>query len=133
VLTVGEKIRRLRREKDLSQAWLADELDMAVSSISMLENGKTDPDTELLWKIAKAFGVFPTIFFEDDGPPTSGRVQEQLVGYNKNGVSNFIFPPNVTAQEREQILKMFNQLVSAGNDERMFALQVMEKVLQESK
>ena len=56
-LTIGENIRRLRREKDMTQEQLADRLGLTYQSVSRWENGTAYPDMELLPPLAQMFGV----------------------------------------------------------------------------
>ncbi len=54
---VGHVVKRLREERDWSQAKLAVEADMSVSGVSMIENGQRNLTTTTLAKLAKAFGL----------------------------------------------------------------------------
>lgn len=54
---VGEEIRRRRLAKGWGQTKLAAEAGMAVSGISQLENGKHNPTSATLEKVARALGV----------------------------------------------------------------------------
>jgi len=72
-----EEVRRLRQERDWTQAELAFHASLAPSVISEIENGKRDPSAGTLKKLANALGVsvgelFPgkvqASLFEEDGP-----------------------------------------------------------------
>ena len=75
---VGREVRRLREERDWSQAKLAVEAGMAVSAVSQIENGKRSPSASSLTKLARALGVgvrdlfplgqAPLPDFEDERP-----------------------------------------------------------------
>lgn len=52
---IGEKIRLLRKEKNITQEQLAIELHTAKSTIGMWENGRRVPDLDTIRKIAKFF------------------------------------------------------------------------------
>lgn len=54
-LTIGENIRKLRREKDMTQEQLADRLGVTYQSVSRWENSQVYPDIELLPAIAEVF------------------------------------------------------------------------------
>ena len=56
-LTLGENIRRLRREKNMTQEQLAEALAVSFQAVSRWENGATYPDIELLPAIAERFSV----------------------------------------------------------------------------
>ncbi len=52
---VKERIRKLRREKKLTQQELAKALDVSPSTISMYEQGRREPDIDLLLRLAVFF------------------------------------------------------------------------------
>lgn len=54
---LGKRIRRLREEKDLSQAELGKLLNISSASLSQYERGMRNPDYETLIKIANYFNV----------------------------------------------------------------------------
>lgn len=56
-MDVGREIRRLRESKGWSQAKLAGETGMGISSVSQIETGVRNPSAATLWKIAEALGV----------------------------------------------------------------------------
>lgn len=56
-LNMGENLRRLRRERDLTQEQLAEALGVTCQSVSRWENGACYPDVELLPVLAGFFGV----------------------------------------------------------------------------
>jgi transcriptional regulator with XRE-family HTH domain len=46
-MNIGQKIRQIRKSKDLSQEYLAEKMDITAAYISKIENGSSDPDSEL--------------------------------------------------------------------------------------
>jgi transcriptional regulator with XRE-family HTH domain len=67
VMNIGEKIKKVREAKGFSQKQVAVMLDMDQSQYSKIENGKTDPTTSTLEKIARTLGVdVPVLFASDD-------------------------------------------------------------------
>ena len=56
-MTVGEKIRRLRKQKKLSQEALAGEAGINSNHLSRLERGLFKPSIEVLKKLAQALEV----------------------------------------------------------------------------
>ena len=59
-MTVGENIKRIRKERGLTQKELGGLLDMTQSAIGQFENDKTSPKTDTIEKIASALGVSPS-------------------------------------------------------------------------
>lgn len=64
-MTIGENIKRIRKERGLSQKELGERLHMTQSAIWQFESDKTSPKSETIKKIANALGVTP---FELVGP-----------------------------------------------------------------
>ena len=54
---VHSTIKRLRLEKNMNQEQLAEELHVTRQAISNWENGKTQPDIEMLTQLAEVFEV----------------------------------------------------------------------------
>jgi transcriptional regulator with XRE-family HTH domain len=54
---LGENLKRIRTEKDISQGDIARELGVDRGFISTIENGKTNPTLATITKLAKAVGV----------------------------------------------------------------------------
>lgn len=52
-MDLGEKIRKMRKEKNLSQEQLAEKLDVSRQTISNWENGKFYPDIDSLVNLSK--------------------------------------------------------------------------------
>lgn len=55
-MTLGKRISELRKEKDLTQNGLAEELGITRSSLSLYELDSREPDYDLLKKMADYFG-----------------------------------------------------------------------------
>ena len=56
-MRIGERIKRLRQDKGMSQQTLAYECDIESPNLSRIENGNTNPTIKSLWKISNALGV----------------------------------------------------------------------------
>lgn len=54
---IGLRIRELRKERNVSQAQLAEETDLSVSFISYIESGSKTASLDSVIKIAEALGV----------------------------------------------------------------------------
>ena len=56
--TISKNIRRIRKEKGISQDRLSKEADLALNTVVKIETGENpNPTVETLQKIAKALGV----------------------------------------------------------------------------
>ena len=56
---VGRVIRKLRKEKKLSQEVFSGFAGLARSHLAMIENGDKKPNFETIWRIALAFDMHP--------------------------------------------------------------------------
>ena len=57
---VGQTIRKLRKEKKLSQDVLSGLAGIARTHLTMIENGSKQPNFETIWKIALALNLRPS-------------------------------------------------------------------------
>jgi putative transcriptional regulator len=73
VLTMRNRLKLLRAERDWSQAHLAEALGVSRQTTNALENGRYDPSLPLAFSISRLFGLpIEQIFFPDDVEPPSG-------------------------------------------------------------
>ena len=78
---LGERLRALRRERNLRQKELADRAGVNRSYLSLIENGKSSPTVDILGKLARALGVKITSLMQDDGDrAASTALDEQAPG-----------------------------------------------------
>lgn len=66
---IGEKIRKIRVDRHLTQKAFADQIAVNVSYIGPLEKGIKTPSIHTLERIAQAFNLPVSYFFLDDGDP----------------------------------------------------------------
>lgn len=62
--SLGNKIRDLRRQNNMSQESLAEALDVRTSSLSALETGKSFPSYTTIMKMCEVFEVLPKELFD---------------------------------------------------------------------
>jgi len=72
-LSIGEKIKNLRKEQDVTQEKLADYLNISYQAVSKWENGTTLPDISMIIPLANFFGVTTDELFDMD---TQRQTQE---------------------------------------------------------
>ncbi|GAA0787218.1 MULTISPECIES: helix-turn-helix transcriptional regulator [Pseudomonadati] len=60
------RLKVLRAERDLTQAQLADLLNVSRQTINAIEKGKFDPSLPLAFKAARLFGLTIEDIFEDE-------------------------------------------------------------------
>jgi transcriptional regulator with XRE-family HTH domain len=69
-MIIGERIRELREEKDMSQGEIQKRTGLLRCHISRVENGRTVPGIETLEKMARALDVpLYRLFYDGEKPP----------------------------------------------------------------
>ena len=85
-MSIGSKVIKIRKLKNLSQKMLADRAGVSQSMISSLESDKNDPGVNLLIRIAKELKVDVNELISDDSikPKLSdkdaGQIHGQVIG-----------------------------------------------------
>ena len=75
-LPISNVIRRMRRERDITQENLAEAVGVPYQSVSRWENGQAYPDMELIPKIAKYFEIYTDVLFGMDNESTSKKIDK---------------------------------------------------------
>ena len=87
---LGEKIRKLRKGRKISQEELAEKLGVSRQSVSLWENGQTQPTIENIIAIAEVFGVATddilkdkpeAVFPEEDDAVETPSIQKGISRY----------------------------------------------------
>jgi transcriptional regulator with XRE-family HTH domain len=66
--TLGENVRRLRRERRLSQHALGDLAGVSMQYVGLVESGRANPRSTTLGALASALGVAPVILLSPIDP-----------------------------------------------------------------
>lgn len=66
---VGVNVRRLRKERGLSQEELAGEAGIAMRHLGRIERGQGNPTVEILGKLAAVLEVHPSELLTEPTPP----------------------------------------------------------------
>lgn len=80
-LYIGENIRKLRREKGITQERLAEHLNISTQAVSKWERGETLPDITLVLPLASYFGVSTDELLGLDEAKNKARAEEMLAEY----------------------------------------------------
>ncbi|OOE88995.1 helix-turn-helix domain-containing protein [Salinivibrio sharmensis] len=105
-MSLGQSLRRLRENKGITLAALAERVDSHVGNLSRIERDKARPSLDLLYKIAEALDYQLTDVFQH---------VEECRGNVKQSALNAIF---ITLLEQDQdLLLEFAQLLKKRNDD----------------
>jgi transcriptional regulator with XRE-family HTH domain len=66
--SLGEKLRQLRSERNISQRKLAQIANLSPNSISLIERDETSPSVATLQSLATALNIRMSYFFEEESP-----------------------------------------------------------------
>ena len=80
-LSINESIKRLRREKNITQEKLAEHLSVSVQAVSKWERGETLPDITMVLPIAGYFNVSADELLGVDAAKSEAKIQEYLKEY----------------------------------------------------
>ena len=80
-MTVGEKIKQLRKDKGLQQKTVATDVGFDQSNYNKVENGKREPSVEVLQKLSVILGVTVDELLNPDNKqqPTPVTVEDKTV------------------------------------------------------
>src|ERR671912_1993327 len=75
-LFVGPRLKRLRRERNLSQARMAEELGLSPSYLNLIERNQRPVTAQVLIRLAHAYSVDPREFATDDDERSVSELEE---------------------------------------------------------
>ena len=86
-MTIGERIAKCRKEKNLSQEYIAELLDVSRQAVSKWETNQTEPDTGNLIQLARIFGVSVEYLANgEEAPPKVVYVEKNLPIFKITGI-----------------------------------------------
>ncbi|MED0687935.1 helix-turn-helix domain-containing protein [Anoxybacillus ayderensis] len=126
---LGDRLKRLRLEKKLTQEELGKKINVTKVSISGYENGNRTPDTETLQKLADFFNVTTDYLLgrtDDPNPPESDNEElgtlariNQLIkeyGIEQMGFFDIEKWKQLSEEEIEEIVKHFEWVVHKARE-----------------
>jgi transcriptional regulator with XRE-family HTH domain len=116
---IGQKIKKLRELKNLTQTHMAEELGLTQSAYSKLEMGETEVPFSRLEKIAGVFGMKP----EDIIAFNESMVFNVM--HNQTGQGFVVNNNNITESER----KLYEDQITLLKDEINHLKAIIEKLL----
>ena len=84
LLTIGQTIRKLRKERNLTQEELAEQLNVTFQAVSKWENDTGMPDISQIVPLANVFGVSTDVLFGTIGTNDNEEVLKIINKYNKS-------------------------------------------------
>ena len=114
-MSIGEKIRQLRREKDWSQGQLAIKLGISERHISRYENEKFTPSASTLKKIAEVFGVTIDYLLSCNNPEDDNKPLQIADIKDPELLECFLEADELEESDREVVKKLVQAFVIKKN------------------
>ena len=110
--TMGQIIRRLRKERNFTQEELAEQLNITYQAVSRWESGTGMPDISQIVPLSNVFGVTTDVLFGKDG--TNGeeavesfiRATEKKICNPPEGVDSFAWQKECT-EDVQKMLEVY--------------------------
>ncbi|HLH13004.1 MAG TPA: short-chain fatty acyl-CoA regulator family protein [Methylovirgula sp.] len=74
----GARLKRLRRERQVTQARMAEELDVSASYLNLMERNQRPITVQVLIRLADVYGVDPREFMESEANQAIGEIEQLL-------------------------------------------------------
>src|SRR3984893_18638451 len=74
----GPRLKRLRRDRHLTQAAMAAELDVSPSYLNLMERNQRPITVQVLIKLTDVYGIDPRDFMEVEGEHSAGEIEQIL-------------------------------------------------------
>ncbi len=74
----GARLKRLRRERQVTQARMAEELDVSASYLNLMERNQRPITVQVLIRLADVYGIDPREFMEGEANQTVGEIEQLL-------------------------------------------------------
>ncbi|BAL90478.1 putative DNA-binding protein [Actinoplanes missouriensis 431] len=100
LVTLGQRLRHLRRSKGLTLDQLSDAVGRAPSQLSLIENGKREPKLSVLQAIAGALGVPLQDLLRPEAPSRRAGLEIELAHFQQNPAYQALGLPVVRAGRR---------------------------------
>ena len=107
VMNFAERLKSLRKKRELSQAQLAELIGVHFAQVSRYERSETKPNAKAMTKLAKVLDT--TVDYLMNG--TSDEVAQE-VGLDKEIISRFKQVQQLTAQEKQTVLSLLDAFIA---------------------
>jgi predicted transcriptional regulator/DNA-binding XRE family transcriptional regulator len=74
----GPRLKRLRRERQLTQAGMAAELEVSPSYLNLMERNQRPITVQVLIRLTSVYGIDPRDFIESEGEHSAGEIEQIL-------------------------------------------------------
>jgi transcriptional regulator with XRE-family HTH domain len=115
-LSLGKRIKSLRRASGLTQQQLADRVEVSRIYVQALESGRRTPSMKLLGRLGPALGVEPADLVQEMPRGTGGRMQmEELLATGE--VEVWYRSHRLSPKERRMIERLIRATLEEWDEE----------------
>lgn len=120
VFSLGDKLRKLRSERNISQRDLAQMAGLSPNSISLIERDETSPSVATLQSLATALNIRMSYFFEDEAPSSVLHIKSgQRPTITSDGVTIEGMGKTMPSQELEPFLITLDPHAGSGGERQV--------------
>ena len=130
-MTLGDKIKNLRRQKGMTQQQLADACDVRLMTISNYETGKYTPRQKTLEKIAEVLGVTVESLQDEDAfvfAPTTGAGMIVYDDPNPEEIEAVTYTPEIDYAKIGKIMAIVEGLNEQGLERALQYIEDLQKL-----
>lgn len=141
-MTIGEKIRKIRKEKKMTLKELSEQTGVSISFLSQVERNKCNVTLESLRKISDALRVNPSIFFSDSTPQSKSfpffykDLSNNIQGASFHPILVTLKPKENKGQEfshyGHEFIYVLSGVLTVSLEGKMFELKKGESIMFES-
>ncbi len=137
-MDIGQKIKKIRKEKNITQRKLGERMGVSQQQIAQYENGKLKPKLETICRIADALEISHNTLFEAMDPHEKGvLLKYDLIELVKNlnievtditDSNSIINAVEETANKKRKYIKLYDFLNSPGQDKAIEQVELLTKI-----
>ena len=113
-MTTGQKIRKLRRERDWTQADLGERAGINFRNINRYESDRLKPGIKVITKLADSFGVAVDDLLEDAARPAEVHVMDPELFHCFQQIEKMVEEDRVAIKRLLQAMIIKNQVQDLG-------------------
>ena len=123
-MTIGEKIRKIRKENGLTQKQLGEKLGVSYQMIAQYENGKRNPKINTVISIASALNVemFDLMSIQEFEDKIDQEAKERLETKVQRGEIHVI------DCKKNTLIENYNKLNDKGQDKAIEQIELLTKI-----
>jgi transcriptional regulator with XRE-family HTH domain len=122
LMKLHEKLTNLRKQQGWSQTELGERAKVHIAHISRLENGKSQPSVDMLFRLAKAFGVTMDYLMDEEADEA---VPVSIL--DKTMVDRIQLVDTLDEQDRQTIINVIDSMLTK---KKMLDLLTQKKIVE---